>query len=407
MFDRQHNSFGNIDDMVSKIKHSFYFLVLIAILFLPLVAIPLARSLEGKERDIRVLVVKNAPTVSLSVQGAWSLIDETNGRILDESDRTVFTDIKATRGGIQFSGKVFPTKRIAIEPSKDAAITVNKRRFRGHITIMASRDLTLNIINVVDLEQYIKGVLYHEISHKWPIEAIKAQAVAARSYAVYSSEQSKGKDFDVTNDIYSQVYGGKNSERYRTGIAVDETRGEILVYDGKVLPAFFHATCGGMTESANEVWNINIPALQSELCPYCKNSPHMHWKKNFRLKDIQTKLNQNGYHIGAILTIEILRRNASDRIQSLRITARDGSSMTISGKDFRNIIGPNDIKSNSYEVVMRGYYVDFYGRGWGHGVGLCQWGALGMAQLHFDYQAILKHYYPGSTLEPIENVYRE
>jgi stage II sporulation protein D len=78
--------------------------------------------------------------------------------------------------------------------------------------------------------------------------------------------------------------------------------------------------------------------------------------------------------------------------------------MVISGKDFRNIMGPNDIRSNLYEVVMRGYYIDFYGRGWGHGVGLCQWGALGMAQLHFDYKAILKHYYPGIRVEHLDKI---
>ena len=99
----------------------------------------------------------------------------------------------------------------------------------------------------------------------------------------------------------------------------------------------------------------------------------MRWKKNFRLRDIQTKLNDNGYSVGLIEKIEIAQRNASDRIRTLKITTREGKSMTISGKNFRNIVGPNVIRSNSYEIVMRGYYVDFYGRGWGHGVGFCQW----------------------------------
>ena len=391
--------------MDSKIKQTFGILSVALMAVLPLVLIPLARSLDASGKTVRVLVLKDAGSVSLSVQGSWTLLDESNGKILDEGERTLFTDVKALRGGILFDGKVFLTKRLALEPNRDASITVNKRRFRGHVTLLASPDQKLNVINVVDLEQYIKGVLYHEISHKWPIEAIKAQAVAARSYAVYAMQQNKARDFDVTNDIYSQVYGGKNSERYRTGIAVDETKGEVLTFNDKILPAFFHATCGGLTESASEVWNLDLPPLQGELCPYCKKSPHMHWKRNFRLKDIQNKLNAQGYKIGLIKSIDIIQRNASDRIKLLRITSRDDQSITISGKDFRNIIGPNDIRSNSYEIVMRGYYADFYGRGWGHGVGLCQWGALGMAQLHFDYKAILRHYYPGTRLDQIENLY--
>ena len=390
--------------MDSKIKQTFGILSVALMAVLPLVLIPLARSLDASGKTVRVLVLKDAGSVSLSVQGSWTLLDESNGKILDEGERTLFTDVKALRGGILFDGKVFLTKRLALEPNRDASITVNKRRFRGHVTLLASPDQKLNVINVVDLEQYIKGVLYHEISHKWPIEAIKAQAVAARSYAVYAMQQNKARDFDVTNDIYSQVYGGKNSERYRTGIAVDETKGEVLTFNDKILPAFFHATCGGLTESASEVWNLDLPPLQGELCPYCKKSPHMHWKRNFRLKDIQNKLNAQGYKIGLIKSIDIIQRNASDRIKLLRITSRDDQSITISGKDFRNIIGPNDIRSNSYEIVMRGYYADFYGRGWGHGVGLCQWGALGMAQLHFDYKAILRHYYPGTRLDQIENL---
>lgn len=390
--------------MVPKIKPIATVLLIALTVILPMCLIPLARSKDTSDRRIRVLVVKGVSHVALSVQGSWTLIDESTGQILEEGDRTMFSDLRAAKDGVLFGGKFFSTNRIALEPDRDASITVNKRRFRGHVSILVSADQTLNVINVVDLEQYVKGVLYHEISHKWPMEAIKSQAVATRSYAIFAMEQNKGKTFDVTNDIYSQVYGGKNSERYRTGLAVDETRGEVLTYKGKILPAFFHATCGGITESASEVWNIDLPALQGELCPYCKMSPHRQWKRNFRLKTIQDKLNAKGYRIGLIKSIEIIERNASDRIKMLRITSRDGNTMTIHGKDFRNIVGPNDIRSNSYEIVMRGYYADFYGRGWGHGVGLCQWGALGMAQLHFDYKAILRHYYPGTRLEDLDSL---
>lgn len=390
--------------MAQKIAHIFL-RSLIAVLFVGAVAlIPLSRSSATSQKTIRVLVLKGAKNVSLSIQGSWMLLDEAKGEFIDEGERTIWTNVQAAGSGISVGGKLYPTKRIAIEPARDASITVNNRLFRGHVSFVANPEGTLNVINVVDLEKYIKGVLYHEISHKWPMEVIKAQAVAARSYAIYSMEQSKVRDFDVTNDIYSQVYGGKNSERYRTGLAVDETKGEVLIYNGKILPAFFHATCGGVTESVSEVWNMDLPPLRGGLCPYCKKSPHMKWKRNFRLKDIQSKLNLRGYKIGLIRSIEVAERNLSDRIKSLKITSRDGQVLRVSGKDFRDIVGPNDIRSNSYDVVMRGYYVDFYGRGWGHGVGLCQWGAYGMSQLQFDYKAILRHYYPGSRLADMDDL---
>ncbi len=390
--------------MDKKIAQFLIKFALTVMVIAPVVLIPLARSSGTSQKMIRVLVVKAAKSVSLSVQGSWMLLDEAKGEILEEGERTIWTNVQAVSQGVSVGGKIYATKRLAIEPARDASITVNKRLFRGHVSIVVNPDGTLNVINVVDLEKYIKGVLYHEISHKWPMEVIKAQAVAARSYAIYSMEQNKGRDFDVTNDIYSQVYGGKNSERYRTGLAVDQTAGEVLIYNGAILPAFFHATCGGVTESVSEVWNMDLPPLRGELCPYCKKSPHMRWKRNFRLRDIQNKLSARGYKIGLIQTIEVIERNASDRIKTLRIISRDGGSVKISGKEFRNIIGPNDIRSNSYDVVMRGYYVDFYGRGWGHGVGFCQWGAYGMAQLQFDYRAILRHYYPGAKLTDLDDL---
>jgi len=241
-------------------------------------------------------------------------------------------------------------------------------------------------------------VLYHEVSHHWPMEALKAQAVAARTYALYSINPA-GKPYDVTNDIYSQVYGGKSSERYRTDLAVEHTRGQVLTYNGRLIPAYFHATCGGMTEDAHELWNVDdIPPLRGVPCSFCQNSPHMHWKKNFRLKNIQDALNLHGYKVGSIKEISIVDKDRSERINHLKITQKNGQDLVIRGKDFRDLMGPNVIMSNNYEITMRGYYVDLAGKGWGHGVGMCQWGALGMARQQFNYKQILAYYYPQAAL---------
>ena len=230
------------------------------------------------------------------------------------------------------------------------------------------------------------------------MEALKAQAVAARTYALYSMIGAEARDYDVTNDIYSQVYGGKNSERYRTGLAVDRTMGEVLVFEGKILPAYFHATCGGMTEDAHELWDMDLPPLKGVPCQFCQDSPHMHWKRNFRLQDIQQALNKHGYKIGLIKDLSVVDRDRSGRINNLKIIDRNEQELVIKGKDFREAIGPNDLKSNKFEIEMKGYYVDFIGSGWGHGVGLCQWGARGMASQQFNYKQIVAYYYPGSKL---------
>jgi stage II sporulation protein D len=172
-----------------------------------------------------------------------------------------------------------------------------------------------------------------------------------------------------------------------------------LTYDNKIIPAYFHATCGGMTEDAQELWKLpDIPPLRGVPCGFCKDSPHMHWKKNFRLKDIQDALNLHGYKVGTIQDISIVDRDRSERIGNLKIVQKDGQELIIKGKDFRDLMGPNVLMSNNYEVTMKGYYVDITGKGWGHGVGMCQWGALGMARQQFTYQQILAYYYPQSVL---------
>jgi len=346
---------------------------------------------------VRVAIVRDAREIDLQIDGKYVFKDGATRKEISRSARLSKSTVRLLDKGIFIGGAVYPYKRLIVRPSRDATVTINNRRFRGDVMLIRTPQNRITVINAINIEDYIKGVLYHEVSHHWPMEALKAQAVAARTYAMFSLAGSD-KEYDVTNDIYSQVYGGKTSERYRTGLAVDRTAGEILVYKDKVLPAYFHATCGGMTEDAKELWNIDLPPLRGVTCPYCKDSPHMHWKKNFRLKDVQETLNKRGYKTGPIKDIAVVDRDRSERITSLKITSRDGQELVIKGKDFREAMGPNILKSNNYEVHMQGYYVDLVGKGWGHGVGLCQWGARGMALEQFNYKKILGYYYPGSEI---------
>ncbi len=363
--------------------------------------------LNEDQNEIRIAIFQDLSEFDISVRGKYKVLDAVTGKVLAEEWNLRDTAVKILPQqikGIQIGLKNYGADKITIVPESDAAIYINKRRFRGAMNIVRGPDQKLSVVNVIGLEEYIKGVLYHEVSHRWPMEALKAQAVAARSYALYRMQTSADKNFDVTNDIYSQVYGGKTSERYRTNLAVERTRHEVLIYQGKILPAYFHATCAGHTEDASELWKEDLPPLKGVSCPYCIHSPHYNWKHNFRSQDIQDKLNANGFNIGLIKEITIIERNKSGRIRQLLITDRDGKNTTISGKDFRNTIGPNFIRSNNYEIVMQGYYFDLIGLGWGHGVGLCQWGADEMARRHYSYVEILRFYYPGAKIADISYV---
>ncbi len=373
-------------------------------------ALGLATIAAGTEKElpsahlVRVAIVREAREINLAIDGQYAFKDGATDKTIAEGPRLAKSTVRLLDKGIFLGMKVFAYKKIIIEPVKDASVIVNNHRFRGNVVIIRTPSNRITIINSINIEDYIKGVMYHEVSHHWPMEALKAQAVAARTYALYSLGNGSNKEYDVTNDIYSQVYGGESSERYRTGLAVTRTSGQILMYQGKILPAYFHATCGGMTEDAKEVWNIDLPPLRGVPCMFCQDSPHMHWKKNFRLKDIQESLNKHGYHTGLIKDIIVVDRDRSNRINNLKITDRDGKELVISGKDFREVLGPNILKSNNYEITVQGYYVDFIGKGWGHGVGLCQWGALGMARQQFTYKQILNYYYPGAEITDYHDI---
>jgi len=347
---------------------------------------------------IRVAIIRDARELNMAIEGPYTFLDVDTFKVIGQGPRLVKARVRLLDKGLFMGMAVYSSKRLLVRPLKDASVIINNHTFRGDVLLMRTANNRITAINSINIEDYISGVLYHEVSNHWPMEALKAQAVAARTYALYKMDLSRHSDYDMTNDIYSQVYGGKDSERYRTGLAVERTSGLVLSYQGKILPAYFHATCAGMTEDAKELWGVDVVPLRGVPCMFCQDSPHMHWKKNYRLRDIQFALNRHGYKIGLINKIEIVERDRSDRIKNLKITDREGDELVIAGKDFRELMGPNDLKSNNFEISMQGYYVNFIGKGWGHGVGMCQWGARGMAEQQFTYKQILSYYYPGAQL---------
>lgn len=373
--------------------------------------VPFSVHAQEKPADsgpmIRIAILRDIDHVQVRMNGAYEIKDPVSQKILEEGMR--FATYETVSGGktLMLDEKPLGLGRVRFYARRDVSVYFNKKehRYRGYIDVHLTPKGKLTVINQLDLEDYIRGVLYHEVSNRWPMEALKAQAVAARSYAIYQMKANYMRAYDVTNDIYSQVYGGRTGERYRTNLAVTETAGEVLVYNGNILPAYFHATCAGRTENVKELWpRHEMPPLSGVECKFCRRSPHSFWKRNLQLRDIQEKLFAKGYKTGLIQDIAIVSRNASDRIDKMLITDRDGKKLTIPGKDFREAVGPNIIRSNNYYVVMRGYYVDFFGKGWGHGVGMCQWGAQGMSEQGLNYEQILEFYYPGAVISTLKTV---
>ncbi len=380
--------------MIQRLSKFVFPIIILALSYRILVS----NGYAQEPRSARVCIFKDALSVSLKVKGPYQILDANSHKVLSIGKNLKAT-VTAYRGGILIGGMNFPSQKLLIKANDADAVMVNNRRFRGNIQFIRQDKARLLVINYIELEDYIKGVLYHEASHYWPIEALKAQAVACRTFALYQMQENAQKDYDVTSDIYSQVYGGRTSERYRSSIAVEQTKGQVLSYQGKIFPAYYHATCAGHTEDASLLWKIDIPPLKGVPCSFCRESPHFKWHYVLGQDQIKEALGKVGHKIKDIKNIIVLGRDSSGRITELRIIEEGkDKAIDIISKDFRNAVGPNIIRSTNFSVKVINNDLVFEGFGWGHGAGLCQWGAYFMAKQGYNYRDILGYYYPGTKL---------
>ncbi|MEI8176744.1 MAG: SpoIID/LytB domain-containing protein [Candidatus Omnitrophota bacterium] len=349
---------------------------------------------------IRVCVVKDVGVVTVKLEGSYHIYAVSGNQVIKSGKGSFRVAALFGSDGLLLGTTPVSQEHIRIVAEGDTSIGVNGRTFRGGVEISRTREGTLTVVNDLNIDEYLYGVLYHEVSHHWPYEILKAQAIIARTYALCQKESMRGKPYDMTADIYSQVYGGSTSEQVRTNKAVDLTRGEVLTYDGKIFPTYYHATCGGFTEDAANLWKTDLPPLKGVACGFCTRSKHFSWTRQIALRDIEDALQQAGCKVDGVYAIAIESRNRSHRINNLIITGKSGS-VVVPGKDFRIAIGPNLLRSNDYDVIVSGESATFKGHGWGHGVGLCQWGAFFMACKGWKAEKILEYYYPGAVIKKL------
>lgn len=385
--------------MVSPLNHK------LKLAALAVIVLAGALSLEARgpifayaSGEIRVAIVQGAKSLNVKISGSYRISGPEKRKLLREG-RGLNTVAVADKQGIALGGWTFGEDKLSIEATEPkGVIFINGRPFRGDIRLIRKDDDSLLAVNHISLQDYIRGILYHEVSHYWPVEALKAQAVVCRSYALYQMKENAQRDFDVTSDTYSQVYGGMDSERYRTDKAVLKTQGHVLTYGGEILPAYYHATCAGHTQDASLLWNVKMPPLSGVACNFCQDSPHFKWRKVLSAGQTQEALTSSGQaDLKEIKGISAAGRDNSGRVSDLKILT-DKGEVTVSAKNFRAAVGPNAIKSTNFTVEMQGDDLVFEGKGWGHGAGLCQWGAYFMAKRGYNYEQILKYYYPGAEI---------
>ncbi|MFN0117918.1 MAG: SpoIID/LytB domain-containing protein [Elusimicrobiota bacterium] len=279
-------------------------------------------------------------------------------------------------------------------------IEVKGLTYRGDIIVVANSDSSFSVINELGIDEYLKGVLPREVIITWPAEALKVQAVASRTYLASHLGRHSDQGFDLCSEVHCQVFGGTAKEDPRTNKAVDETSDQILLYEGKPVGAFFFSHCGGVTEAIGPVWGqTSKPYLQSIRCRYCSKNPRYNWKISFTdadiLKLLKAKTKVKGH---SLKSLKIAKKSASGRAERVSVTTDEGSYSML-GNEFRLALHPEKIRSTLWtrlKQIQDGY--EFEGKGWGHGVGMCQWGAKGQAEEERNYEQILKFYYPGTHL---------
>ena len=385
--------------------------------------------------------------------------------------------VEAVSPGVIRAGSV--KLKLPVIISGKAPLKWNDRPYRGHFKI-TQQGGAFNVVNVLGIEDYLKGVLKMEVNPAWPMESLKTQAIIARTYALRNKNRHGNSGFDLCALNHCQVYRGVNAEDPVLSKAVDLTKGIVLKYQGSYAATFYHADSGGHTADVSSVWGSSIPYLVGKPEPQKYQSPYSNWQTSLALSEIQGILASKGVSMGNLTGIAISSKDRAGRAVNLTLTGTGGQTV-IKASQFRTMIGPDRIRStfftiggdppcdqapmppgapgagdqesppltpkdeqmliaftqqgvfNTEELMdmlikpqRRGFYlrkalekqsgagaplkvsssaqsftggkVTFTGRGWGHGVGLSQWGAKSLAEAGWDYKRILKHYFPGTVL---------
>lgn len=346
---------------------------------------------------LRILILKETPSVTMQIEGAYEVFDH-QGQRLWAAAKMEATSVTAGSKGIQVGNQSFQTASLLIVSQK-GDIKIGKRTYRNAVTFWLDHAGKLNVNNELPVDDYLKGVLPWEANPKWPPEALKAQAIASRTYALFRAIERQDEPYDLSSDVMSQVYKGKDIEHEATDKAIESTKGLILTYRGKIFPAFFHSTCGGRTTRVENVWRLEpVPTLAGGECRFCQGSKHYRWQSEFSVKEMEEKLQKRKYNVRSITSLVAKSMDASGRPKSFEIQSQNGK-IEIQSNDFRLLMDPARFKSTKINAIdfQNGKFL-FSGQGWGHGVGMCQYGMKGLGEAGYAYRQILDYYYPLSDV---------
>lgn len=352
-----------------------------------------ARALE----PIRIALVDGARHAEIGVADTVTVSDPVAGRALFTVPGPRILRVVPSGPGLDVVGaRRVDVPRLRIEVRR-GPLRVGTRDYIGALEILRQGEGLL-LVNELPMEEYVAGTVRGEASERWPAEALRALAVAARSYAVFQQSRAAGKAFHVVASNQDQNFVGWAMEGSPAREAARMTAGQVLTWQGRVFPTFYHSDSGGFTEAAQSVFSGDgVPPLEGVRDEYSLESPNYTWTMTLPLTVIAERLRRGGLEVGQVTRLTVLERSPSFRVARLAVEHSRGTA-TLRGADFRRLIGYDALKSTLFVPVAQDGMVRFEGRGWGHGVGMSQFGAKGMADRGYTYPQILEHYYPGTAL---------
>lgn len=343
--------------------------------------------------NLRVLMSEGETHYLLSAASAINF--ESDGQDHQRLKKTV--SVSCNDQELMVNGETFPVDSLTFS-NQEQQFSWQNKRLHGSVTVQRWNGSKCALINILPLEEYLAGLLNSEISTSWPAETLKAQAIAARTYALEASEkaQQQNKPYDLRATVMDQVYNGAHVNDARGQDAVAATRGMILKTNGKLQPVFYHSCCGGQTEYPHNAWNRNDRSAVV-LDRFCERAPKVTWELRLPLQQFVSTLQSNGIEVASISDVSTLQNIDSPRVDQVMLN--DGNKLTmVKATDLRKYLGYSDLKSTWFNVGLEKNQIVFAGRGYGHGVGMCQWGAKKMAEEGHTFEQILTFYYPTSQV---------
>jgi stage II sporulation protein D len=367
---------------------------------------------------VRVRLLQDQHLVTLTASRPPSASIGPARPVLLELPRNTAVPVRLTGQGWRVGDETLASPgELVIQPDGDGTVSVNGTPYRGRYRFVPTPQGSFDVVNDVDIDAYLKSVVSKELLWNWHSEAYRAQAIVARTYALFEMAGSEGRGyFDLNDDVRSQVYGGIPAESAKSRDAVEATVGVVAAHKTdqgyKIFKAYFSSCCGGITASVSDVFNEpDIRPLSARYVgPVCKDSPRFNWATVVIPKSELTRRmrlwgNARGHalkDVGEVVSIDVMKANEFGRPTRFLVTDARGTRYALSGEEMRWSVNAGGVVLNSsfFKPVNEPSQVRFAeGHGWGHGVGMCQWCAETYAESGAAHEDIVLKSFPGTALK--------